>query len=51
MCWDLVTLVMMRRTRMIVGTDADPLEPGDIHDDKDCVLFVSDPRGPGNHEG
>ena len=37
------TLVMMRRTRMIVGHDADPLEPGDIHDDKDCVLFVPDP--------
>ena len=37
------TLVMMRLIRMIVGHDADPLEPGDIHDDKDCVLFVPDP--------
>ena len=37
------TLVRMRMTRMIVGHDADPLEPGDIHDDKDCVLFVPDP--------
>ena len=32
---------MIRMTRMIVGNEVDPLEPGDIHDD---------PLGPGNYE-